>query len=597
LNKPGARAATCIALLLYALALLPAISNSQGADWRTVYEKSGYRETGRYDEAVAYCQRLASASRWARVIRWGVSPEGRPMVALVMSKARAFVPEMARRSEKPLVLINNGIHSGEIEGKDAGLILARDILVTKTRASLLDHVNLLFIPIFSVDAHERFGPYNRINQNGPAEMGWRATSTNLNLNRDFMKADGEEMRAMLHLLHAWKPDFFFDNHTTDGADWQYSIQIGVPQAQNLAAPCATWSKQMLAAVLPKVERDRFLTAPYFDGVDYNNLQRGLSVADFGPRYSTGYLAAMNRPSMLVETHMLKPYRHRVEATYSINLRVIEHIGETARELKEANRAADAADVGTKPGDRFVLSVETASNTRPFTFRGLQYRPYRSDITGALTPAWTREPADTETTIRDQFRPALVVDAPAGYAIPPQWKEAIDRLELHGFHILRLTNPLKEEFETYRFESVTFPTVPFESRFQPRFKEVQIREERTLPAGTAIISTAQTGTRLLVQLLEPDAPDSLAHWGFFNAVFETKEYFEDYALEPIAKKMLEDRPALKAEFEERLKDPGFADSPRARLQFFHDRSRYADSRLNKYPVVRLTLEQWNAAKGR
>src|SRR5579862_4811578 len=214
-------------------------------DWQTTYERSGYVETGRYAEAVDTCKRLASASPWARVIRWGVSPQGRAMVALVLSKEGVFTPEVARRSRKPLVIINNGIHSGEIEGKDAGLLLARDILITKSQARLLDNVNLLLIPIFSVDAHERSTPYNRINQNGPRSMGWRATAVNLNLNRDFMKADGEEMVGMLHLLHTWKPDFFFDNHTTDGADWQYAMQLAVPLAQTQAAPVVEWSQRML----------------------------------------------------------------------------------------------------------------------------------------------------------------------------------------------------------------------------------------------------------------------------------------------------------------------------------------------------------------
>jgi hypothetical protein len=564
------------------------------ADWQTVYERSGTLDTGSYSEAVEYCRRLAAASPFAKVIPFGTSPQGRPMIALVLSSERAFTPVAARRSRKPLVIINNGIHSGEIEGKDADLLLARDILITKTRASLLDNVNILIIPIFSVDAHERFSPYNRINQNGPRAMGWRATATNLNLNRDFMKADAGEMEAMLRLLHTWKPDFFFDNHTTDGADWQYTMQLAVPQAQTLAAPLVAWSQQMLATTLPQVESDGFLTAPYFDDVDYNNLSLGMSVSDFSPRYSTGYLAAMNRPSMLVETHMLKPYKQRVEATYSINRRVIETVGATAPALKAANRAADLAETRIKPGDEVVLEAQTTATTRPFTFRGLAYRPYRSDISGALTPAWTREAVDTATALRDQFAPSVTVAAPAAYAIPPQWKEIIARLELHGLQFSRLQQPMTGKYETYRFDEVTFPREPFESRFQPRYKAVKITEERILPIGTVVVPVAQVGAKLLLQLLEPDAPDSLVHWGLFNAIFEQKEYFENYAMDPIAQNMISADPKLKAEFEERLKDPKFAANPRARLEFFYERSPYFDRSLNKYPIVRLSREQLSAA---
>ena len=566
-------------------------AEAQTANWKTTYEKSGGVATERYDETVAYCRRLATASKGrARVVVWGTSPQGRSLVALVLSSEGAFTPAAAVKSSRPLVVINNGIHSGEIEGKDADLILARDILITGSKADLLAHLNLLIIPIFSVDAHERFSPYNRINQNGPTEMGWRATAVNLNLNRDFMKADGEEMQAMLRLLHGWKPDFFFDNHTTDGADWQYTIQLDTPVAPTLGAGAVAWSKQMLAAALPRVENDGFLTSPYFDGVDYNRLDRGLTISDFGPRYSTGYLAAMNRPSMLVETHMLKPYRNRVEATYSINRRVIEYIAASGKELREINRNADAAESHTKPGDRFVLEATTSRESRPFTFRGLEYRPFRSEVSGSMIPAWTRNPQDTLTTIRDQYLPGLTLEAPAAYAIPPQWKEVLQRLNLHGFEFKRLTHAYKSQFESYRFASVAFPPSPFESRFQPNYKTTKITEERTLPPGTVVISTACTGAKLLMQLLEPEAPDSLMHWGLFNNVFEQKEYFENYAMEPIAATMLADDPKLKAEFEEKLKDLVFAGNPRARLQFLYERSRYADAFLNRYPVVRLTAAQ-------
>jgi hypothetical protein len=582
------------------LAWMLLIAQSGGAvspDWQTTYERSGYVQTGRYAEAVDYCRKLATASHYAHLLNWSVSPEGRPLIALVMSKDRAFTADAARKSPKPLVIINNGIHSGEIEGKDAGLLLARNILVTKTEASLLDHVNLLFIPVFSVDAHERFGPYNRINQNGPAEMGWRATSTNLNLNRDWMKADAEEMKAMLRLLHTWKPDFFFDNHTTDGADWQYASQLAVPTAQTQGTAQAAWSQKMLAVVLPRVEQDGFLTAPYFDGVDYSRLDRGLSISDFGPRYSTGYLATLNRPSMLVETHMLKPYKVRVEATYSLNKRVIAYVGETADALKAANREADAAETRMKPGDKVVLSVQTTDAARPFTFRGLEFTPFQSDVSGAMTPAWSRKPQDTPTTLQDQYAPTLTLPAPAAYAIPPQWKEVTALLNLHGLQSFRLKQPLVSAFDTYRFEAVTWPRAPFESRFQPRFTAVKIREQRTLPVGTVIVPANQVGAKLLMQLLEPEAPDSLVHWGLFNTVFEQKEYFENYAMEPIARKMLAETPALQAEFAERLKDPQFAASPRARLEFFYLHSPYADARLNKYPIVMLTTEQRDAAEHR
>lgn len=571
-------------------ALGPVYALSQ-ANWSTTYERSGYVATGRYAEAVTYCERLAAASHGkARVIRYGTSPQGRPMVALAMSGDNAFTAAAASASSRPLVIINNGIHSGEIEGKDADLLLARDILISGKHAELLKKVNILMIPVFSVDAHERFTPYNRINQNGPVEMGWRATAENLNLNRDFMKADSAEMRALLGLIHSWKPDFLFDNHTTDGADWQYTIQIDVPTAPTLNPAGIEWSRQLIAEAMPLVEKDGFLTSPYFDGVDYNNLKAGVTISDFGPRYSTGYMAAINRPSMLVETHMLKPYKQRVDATYSINLRVIQHIAATAEALKAANRSADVAEASLTPGTPVTLTSLTSPASRPFVFRGLEYKPFRSEVSGGMIPAWTSTPVDTQTTIRDQYLPDLVVNAPAAYLIPAQWADVISRLKIHGIQLKRLARPVTGRYTVWRFKDVRFPPMPFESRFQPSFHTIRSEETLDLPGGSAVAVTSQPGAKLLMQLLEPDAPDSLVRWGLMNTIFEQKEYFESYQMEKVAVKMLREDAKLKAEFEEKLKDPKFASSPRARLEYLYEKSKYADAALNRYPVVPLTAAQ-------
>ncbi|HVK03566.1 MAG TPA: M14 family metallopeptidase [Armatimonadaceae bacterium] len=596
-------------VLLAALAVVP---TAAGADappkpfalapapkgWELTAERTRFDATGRYAEAVAFCRKLEKASPYAKVVRYGTSPQGREMVALILSRDKAFTPEAARRAGKPVVVLNNGIHSGEIEGKDADLILARDILVTKARASLLDGVTLVLIPVFSVDAHEeRFGAHNRVNQNGPREMGWRSTSVNLNLNRDFVKADAGEMRALLGLIRAWDPDFLFDNHTTNGGDWRYSVLFDVPSAPSLHPGVAAWAMKMRVAVAEAVEKDGFLTAPYFSLRDPGKPEGGLSVQDFEPRYAHGYMTARNRPSMLVETHMLKPYAERVAATYSVNARTLAYIGANAKQLLDAVRAADSTAAATRPGDRFVLTSQATAETRPFLFRGLAYAPFESPITGGAVHAWTREPKDTPTMIRDAFATGLSVAAPAAYAIPPQYAEVIARLDLHGLRYTRLAAPITDAFDTYRFEEVAFPPAPFEGRFRPRFRTVPIRERRTLPAGTVLVSVAQPRAKLLLHLLEPDAPDSLLSWGFFNGIFASPEYAEEYAMEPIARRMLAADPALKAAYEERLKDPAFAADRRARLAFFYERSPYFDGRKDKYPIVRLTLQQLQGIRRR
>lgn len=549
-------------------------------DWSLHYERSGHLETGRYAEAVEFCRRLDRASDQARLIEFGKSPQGRPMVALHLSKGAG---------KRPVVLVINGIHSGEIEGKDASLILAREILVTKKEAALLDGADLLIVPVFSVDAHERFGPYHRINQNGPKEMGWRATAQNLNLNRDFTKADAPEMRAMIRLVNRWRPDFAFDNHTTDGADYRYVLTYGVPTGPTTDPEVAAWSKRMIADVMPRVEADGFLTAPYFNMADRSDPAKGISVSDYSPRYSTGYFAALNRPSMLVETHMLKPYRPRVESTYSVMKHVIEFIGRTSKDLRAAVDGADRRAAAAKPGDEVVLESRPKAQGTPFVFKGFEYRPTRSEVSGAEVAGWSRTPIDVATTYRGEFEATTTVKAPAGYLVPQEWGDVVERLRLHGVEMRPLPRADRFKAEAFRADEVRFPPRPFEGRFQPTVRGAWTAETCTAAKGDLFVPVSQARSRLVLHLLEPSGPDSFLAWGFFNAMFEQKEYAEDYAMEPYARRMLDQSPELRKEFIERLKDEAFAKSPSERLDFFYRRSPFWDLMLNRYPVLRLGPE--------
>ncbi|GAG28993.1 unnamed protein product, partial [marine sediment metagenome] len=215
------------------------------AEWLTKAERTEFRQTPRYDEAVAFCRRLAEASEWIEYRSFGKSGEGRELPLLIASKERVFTPQAARAAKKLVVLVQSCIHPGECAGKDASLMLLRDMAIGRTRSVLLDRVVLLVMPIFNPDGHERFGPYSRINQNGPEAMGWRVTSRNLNLNRDYMKADAVEMRAWLTVWNAWRPDLHFDNHTTDGGDWQYDVTFSADTHAVAAPPVAQWLDEVL----------------------------------------------------------------------------------------------------------------------------------------------------------------------------------------------------------------------------------------------------------------------------------------------------------------------------------------------------------------
>ena len=547
-----------------------------------LYERSHGLESGDYAEAVSFCEALAKDPAHARVIRYGTTPEGRPMVALLVSRAGDLTPQALARSARPLLFVNNGIHAGEIEGKDASLLLMRGMLREGEHPDLFAGANWLVVPVYNVDGHERRSPYGRINQNGPKAMGWRATAQNYNLNRDFMKADAPETRAWLGLVHRYRPDFLFDDHTTDGADYRYAVLLSVPYGPTLPPRTASFDQALYEAVRKRNDARGVLTGPYFELRDPAHPERGLTVEDFTPRYTHGYLGALGRPAMLVETHVLKDYRTRVGATATtlVNAATVL-VQETAR-LKAMNRAAD---VPPREGETVVLDSKPETSTRPFTFLGWRYAPRFSVAAGGETADWVHEPVSTPTTVQDAYAPDARANAPAGYAVPAAWTDAIARLRFHGLPVRILGRPLTGDFSTDRFEEVRFPSRPFEGRFMPTFNAVPTMERRTLPVGTAVVPVS----RLAMQLLEPNAPDSLVRWGLFNNVFETKEYFEDYAMAPVGDAMLARDPKLKAEFEAWLAAHPDA-RVRQRLAWLYERSPYRDARLNAYPVVRLSGRQ-------
>src|SRR5436853_433406 len=593
-----------IATLLGVLLLIVRIDSSQTTmaqntqppiptEWQTFAEKTDYRETPRYEETVAYSRKLADASPLIRYESFGQSGEGRPLPLLIAATGNTFTPQAARSAGKVVLMIQACIHSGESDGKDAGLALLRDIAITKTRASLLDHVVILFIPIYNTDGHERFGQFNRINQNGPAEMGWRATSTNLNLNRDYMKADAPETRSWLKLWTEWSPDLLVDCHVTDGADFQYNITYIYEHHEHMPAPILDWMRDAFdKRIFPATTAAGNLLSQYITFRDNRDLSKGLDGFVMPPRFSTGYSTIRNRPGVTIETHMLKDYRNRVRGTYDLLRFTLEELNRNPEKLLRAVREADDETVkeGQKydPARRYPLQIELTDKSRPVQFKGVESRTELSDISGTQRVVFGTKPKDVTIPLYDESKVAVGVAPPLYYIVPPQWKSIIDVIAAHGLKMQRLTAPATIEVESYRFSDVKFAATPFEGRVMPSFKSNLVRERRTFPAGSIVVPLAQPAGHVAVHLLEPDAPDSFVAWGFFNAIFEQKEYGEEYVLEKLAREMLGRDENLRREFEQKVANyPKFAASADARLNFFYERSPYWDTQLNLYPVGRVT----------
>ena len=550
--------------------------------WATAFEADPAHDfSPDYAATRAWFDRLDAASDLIRIEQFGVSPEGRPIYAVVASKdGTAFDPS------KPVLLAQAGIHPGEIDGKDAGMMLLRDIAFYG-KSDLLDRVNLILIPILSVDGHERASTYSRPNQRGPRIQGWRNTATNQNLNRDYLKLDQPEMRAVRGLILKYRPDLYVDIHVTDGMDYQYDVTYGYNGENGVYSRSPASARWLDAALKPAVnaalEGQGHIPGELVFGVG-DDPRAGLSDGGLGERFSNGWGSAAHVPTILIENHSLKPYEQRVLGTYVFLEEAMRSLARGGSEL----RAAIEADKALRPAD-IPANFEpdpTPGSTR--AFKGIRYEMYDSPASGRREIRWLGEP-DPELWSLPFYgsRPTLTLQRPTAYWVPAHRSDIIERLGLHGVRMERLEEPRTASVEMLRLQDPKLAPRANEGRVAVTVSGVTAaRRDWTWAPGSVRVPTDQPLGDIVVLLLEPQSTESFFAWGLFPEVLSRVEYIEGYAIAPLAERMLAADPALKAEFEAKLAaDPAFAADGDARLGWFYERTPFYDDRYRLYPVGR------------
>ena len=554
-------------------------------------ERSGFTETGRYAEVIALCVAFQRAyPDAARCFEFGTTPEGQPMQALAISRSGALTPDAARARGLPVLLVQGGIHAGEIDGKDAGFLALRQALDGEAAPGALEDVVVVFVPVFNIDGHERFGAWNRPNQRGPEQMGWRTTAQNYNLNRDYVKADAPEMHAMLRLVDAWDPIAMADLHVTDGAQFEHDVSIQVEPLHSGDPALREAGLAMQEAVLAALAAQGSLPLPFYPSfIEGDNPASGIADGVATPRFSHGYFPLRNRFGMLVETHSWKDYPTRVRITRNTVIALLELAAERGSDWLQLARAADARAMQLA-GTQVPLAWAATDATRIVDFRGYAWTRTLSEVSGALMTRYDETtPQVWKMPLHYDVQPSVVATAPgAGYLVPAAHAGFVGaKLSLHGIAFQELDAALQQaRVEAFRADATSFGGEPYEGHQRLAVEGDWRAETRDVPAGSLFVPIAQPRARLLMALLEPRAPDSLAGWGWFNNHFERKEYMEPYVAEAVAREMLAADPALRAQFEQRLRqDPEFAASPQARLDFFYRRHSSWDERHDLYPVLR------------
>ncbi len=544
--------------------------------WVTPGENTGLTSSPSYAETRAFAEKMVAASPLLKLEVFGVTPQGREMFAIVARKEST--------ARKPVLLAQAGIHAGEIDGKDAGLMLLRDIAF-RSKDALLDKADFVFVPIFNVDGHERSSRFNRPNQRGPVLQGWRTTAQNLNLNRDYLKADAPEMQAMIGLIRKYDPALYLDLHVTDGTDHQYDVAFafsGWDGRYAYAPEIGKWLDQSFRpAISAALTKAGHTPGFYVSAVNNRKPDAGIVHGADTPRFSTGYGDHSRIPTVLVETHSLKPHRQRVLGTYTLVESALRLVGNDTAQLDRAI----AADRAARPSEITLSWKALAKPIDTIRFKGIAHETYRSAVSGVDEVRWLGKPINQQMDVYG-VEPDLKVKLPKAYWVPATATDVIARMKVHGLEMETVDAPRLLMLDMVRLDE---PKLGNASEGHVPLSAKAFRHEMLLinmPKGSVRVPTDQPLGLLAAAMLEAESGDSFLAWNFFPGMLQRTEYIEGYAIAPLAEAMMARDPALKAEFEAKLvKDEAFAGNPSARLEWFYIRSAYYDANYLLYPVGR------------
>ena len=553
-------------------------------DFTTVFETSNGTETATYHQTIQYYIDLAEAYSEISIQEIGETDSGKPLHIVTLNSDAEFDFENIRK-EKRIMFINNGIHPGESDGIDATIMLYRDIVQDKIEAP--KSTVLVTIPIYNIGGSLNRNSTTRTNQNGPKEYGFRGNSRNYDLNRDFIKSDTKNAKTFAEIFHLVQPDVFIDNHVSNGADYQYTITHLFTQHNKLGGKLGEYvHKTMQPSIEKKMSAKGLEMTPYVNV--FNDVpEEGFSQYLDSPRYSTGYTSLFNTLGMMVETHMLKPYKQRVEATYEIMKSLLEFTEEEHVTITELRKDAWKH---YKQQDTYALSweVDTTQSTT-LKFKGYEGVFTKSDLTGAMRLKYDRnQPFTKEVIYQNYFKPATRVTIPEAYIIPQGWHHVIDLLKLNNIEMSQLENDSTITVESYKIDSYETRKMPYEGHYSHYNTAVKTETKKIkFLKGDYIISTNQSGIRYLLETLEPQAPDSFFNWNFFDTILQRKEYFSPYVWEDKAKELLARNPKLQIDFNlKKSFNKDFANNWYAQLNWLHQQSKHYEKSHMQYPVFRV-----------
>ncbi len=551
----------------------------------TKFELTGGRQTPTYYEIIDWWKKLDEKSGKIKMLTMGMTDAGYPLHIVVVANNGDYNFPNIRKQNKRIILVNNGIHPGEPDGIDASMLFARDVVTNKYR--IPDHVVVVIIPVYNIGGCLNRSANYRVDQNGPEEFGFRGNSQNLDLNRDFIKCDSKDARAFTGIFHLLDPDVFVDNHVSNGADYQHVMTLLTTQHNKLGGVMGDYlEKEFEPALYALMKQKGYDLIPYVNAFG-DKPENGWPEYWDSPRYASGFAALWHTFSFVPETHMLKPYEQRVQATYALMKSFIEFTGKNSEVIK---RLRDLTKSAISTLTEFPISWSLdRSKFKEVLYKGYESGQKTSDVSGLPRLYYDRnKPFEKKIRIFNYYAEKTVVQKPRAYIIPQGWWKVTDLLKLNTVKMEPLKKDTTIEVEVYKIED--YKTLPRQYEMHHLNSEVKISSQIRKIAfrkGDWFIPMDQPANRFLIETLEPHSEDSYFAWNYFDAILGQKEGYSGYAFEDIAAEHLKENPELKTKLEQRrAADTAFVKNARAQLNFVYQNSKWFEPAYMVYPVFRV-----------
>lgn len=539
-----------------------------------------------YPALIDHLQKLDKAHKELSLYNMGPSDYGLPIYVFVINGGKDSTRTFAKAQVGTTILINNAIHPGEPDGINACLIWLDQWIA---QGKPLETKNgdklpvIAFIPAYNVGGMMNRSSTSRANQNGPEEYGFRGSTRNFDLNRDFIKMDSKNAFTFAKIFHSLDPDVFIDNHVSNGADYQYTLTYIASMKERMSTHMKDLTYGKCIPYLEKnVKQHGWDLFPYVE-LKGETPAQGIHAFNDLPRYAMGYASLFHSISFTVETHMLKPFPQRVQATLAFMEGIISFTTVNALEI-EAKRSA--AKLWARNLRQFAFNYQLTEKADSISFKGYEHSFPMHPITGLKELTYDRtKPYERMIPWFKTYIPKDSVAVPEYYVVGGQEQEVIDRLTANHVLFEMLTKESIDTLHVFSVKSYKSPGQPYEGHFKLAQIEVGETEQTIqLKPGDILIPSKQDAALFIHASLQPRAEDSYLTWNFFDSYLQQKEYFSNYVFKDQIAEILAKDKKLSDEYQLRkATDEKFRNSEWDQLYFIYSRSPYFEQTFMRLPI--------------